>query len=271
MRVMQPDWDFADEAERLRNSVPQAEHARETLAEDFCLRAMDGSVVALFLRGVIPARLHRRAFRSWYPRVKSHVTDRTEVLGTVTMSKSTCRDGAPSGFKGVNDEILASTPAGTALQATLGCSSKGNVTPMTEKHPDMLEDNRELAELIDHQFKKHLPQFREKALREIKKAPKRCRLLNTAFTSIYLLKSWSSRYHKDSNNLRGVLTALTALGDFVGGELVLPRWAIAIALKPGDLLFFDPQQVHGNLPFKGKRISAAFYCAQHVPDAPGLR
>jgi hypothetical protein len=270
VRIIQPDWDFAEKAERLRNSVPQTDHARQILDYDFRLRAMDGSVVALLLRDVIPAKLHRRAFRSWYSRVNSHVTNRPEVLGTVSMSKSTCRDGAPSGFKGVNDEILNSTPAGTALQETLGCSSKGIITPMTEKHPDMLEDNRELIELLDWQFKKHLPQFREKALTEIKKAPKQCRLLKTAFTSIYLLKSWSSRYHKDSNNLRGVLTALTPFGDFDGGELVLPRWAIAIALKPGDLLFFDPQQVHGNLLFKGKRISAAFYCARRVADAPGL-
>ena len=49
-----------------------------------------------------------------------------------------------------------------------------------------------------------------------------------------------------------------ALGGFTGGELVFPRWRIMIAFKPGDLLLFDPQQLHGNLPFEGERLSAIF-------------
>jgi hypothetical protein len=44
----------------------------------------------------------------------------------------------------------------------------------------------------------------------------------------------------------------------------LPRWRIAFALQPGDLLLFDPQQLHGNLPFKGRRLSAAFFCARRI-------
>lgn len=269
MLHLQPDWDYADKAEALRGTVPHISHVRCTLDNDFRLRAKGGSVVARLLRNVIPKRLHHRAFECWWDRVQSPITDRTEVLGTGSLPKTMCRDGSPSGYKGVSEEILDTTPAGQALQETLGCSSRGIVTAITEKHPDMRDENRELIELIDQQFKKHLPQFRDTARAEIKHAPTDCGLFETAFTSIYLLKSWSSRYHKDRNNLRGVLTAITPVGDFAGGELVLPRWAIAIAFKPGDLLFFDPQQVHGNLPFKGERLSAAFYCSRNVSDDSG--
>jgi hypothetical protein len=31
-------------------------------------------------------------------------------------------------------------------------------------------------------------------------------------------------------------------------------------------LLFDPQQLHGNLPFEGERLSAAFYCAGRIAD-----
>jgi hypothetical protein len=50
------------------------------------------------------------------------------------------------------------------------------------------------------------------------------------------------------------------------GELILPRWRIALALKPGDLLRCDPQQLHENLPFERKRLSAAFFCAGGIAD-----
>jgi hypothetical protein len=43
---------------------------------------------------------------------------------------------------------------------------------------------------------------------------------------------------------------------------VLPRWRIRIALLPGDLLFFDPLQPHGNLPIVGDRASLVLYCAR---------
>lgn len=131
----------------------------------------------------------------------------------------------------------------------------------------MLDDNREPTELADKLFKERLPQVRQKARIVIKKAPEDRGLWKIALTSVYLLKSWSSRYHKDNNNLRGVLTAITPVGNFEGAALILPRWRIAIAYKPGDLLFFDPQQVHGNLPFTGKRISAAFYCARQINES----
>jgi hypothetical protein len=264
---VQPDYDYAAQAEALRKTVPDWSHIRGTFDEDFRLRAKDGKTVALLLRNVIPEKLHQRAFAGWWDRVTQRVTDRVDVLGTVSLPKKMRRDGSPSGVYGVNKGILDATPAGEARQATLGCSAHG-ITPITKKYPQMLNDNRELIELVDQLFKKHLPHVREQARTEIKRAPEEFRLWKTAFTSVYLFKAWSSRYHKDKNNLRGVLTAITPVGDFLGGELVLPRWAVAIAFRPGDLLFFDPQQVHGNLPFKGRRISAALYCARHIAIIP---
>jgi hypothetical protein len=50
------------------------------------------------------------------------------------------------------------------------------------------------------------------------------------------------------------------MGDFDGAELELPRFRLAVAFKPGDLLIFNPGELHGNLPFKGERISMALNC-----------
>lgn len=50
-------------------------------------------------------------------------------------------------------------------------------------------------------------------------------------------------------------------GNFTGAELVFPRWRLGVAFKRGDLLFFNPQEIHGNLAFEGERTSCALYCA----------
>jgi hypothetical protein len=97
----------------------------------------------------------------------------------------------------------------------------------------------------------------------------RWRLWDTVFTTIYIAKNFRTAYHRDTGNMRGVMSALMAMGRFTGGELILPRWRIAIAIMPGDLLLFDPQQLHGNLPFEGERLSAIFYCADGIAAEAG--
>jgi thymine dioxygenase / DNA helicase len=136
-------------------------------------------------------------------------------------------------------------------------------TRLTKKHPKMLRRNKTLIELVDKLYKQYLRDIYALQRTEVKKAP-RCRLWHTAFSTIYLAKNFRTAYHTDHGNLRGVMTALLAMGNFTGGELVLPRWRIAFALRPGDVLFFDPQHLHGNVPFEGKRLSAAFFCAGRI-------
>ena len=121
---------------------------------------------------------------------------------------------------------------------------------LSSEHPEMLSDTKPLIKLVDALYAHHLPAFYALQRAEVKKAPGR--LWHTAFSSIYIAKNFRTAYHVDRGNLLGTMTAIMPLGKFTGGELVLPRWRIAFAYKPGDLLFFDPQQLHGNLPFKGK-------------------
>jgi len=79
-----------------------------------------------------------------------------------------------------------------------------------------------------------------------------------------MIKSHSCGYHPDEANLRGVLSAIFPLGDFTGGALILPRWRLRINYIPGDLLFFNPQNLHGNLPFVGLRMSAILFCHRWI-------
>ena len=114
-------------------------------------------------------------------------------------------------------------------------------------------------------YAQRLPSFYARQRAEIEKAP-HWHLWDTVFTTIYIIKNLRTAYHTDPGNLRGVMSAMMPMGNFTGGELILARWRIAIAYGPGDLFFFDPQQLHGNLPFDGERISAVFYCERRIAN-----
>jgi len=145
----------------------------------------------------------------------------------------------------------------------LGWDRPGHETALTVRRREMLLGNEQLIKLADQLYKQHLPAFYAKQWVTVAKVP-RYRLSNTVFTTIYVARNFRTAYHRDRNNLAGVMTCLMPMGSFEGGALVLPRFRIAIAFRPGDVLFFDPNQFHGNLPFKGERVSIALYCGGWV-------
>jgi hypothetical protein len=127
----------------------------------------------------------------------------------------------------------------------------------------MLDGNEKLIQLADKLYRQHLPSFYSKQQAALSKF-QRYRLSNTVFTTLYVTKNFRTAYHRDAGNLPGVMTCLMPIGKFTGGELVFPRWRVAVAFKPGDLLLFDPRQLHGHLPFEGERLSMALFCGAWV-------
>jgi len=179
-------------------------------------------------------------------------------MGTQSLARSVGLNGRPSRRSGVNNVVLDASPA---RDGTLGYDRPGHRTPLTLQHREMLDGNRRLIELIDGLYRRNLPDVYARQLAALKKAWGR--LWATAFSTGYIAKNFRTAYHRDGN-WRGGMTCLTAAGDFSGGELVLPRFRIAFALRPGDLLIFDAEQVHGNLPIKGERVSLALYCGRWI-------
>ena len=139
-------------------------------------------------------------------------------------------------------------------------------TPLTKDNPEMVVGNERLIKLVDELYKFYLGPFYTKQRAEIEKVPL-WRLWETVFSTIYLARNFRTAYHLDRGNLKGVMTALMPMGNFSGGELVFPRWRLSVGFRPGDLLFFNSAEIlHGNLPFQGERLSAAFYCERRIAE-----
>jgi hypothetical protein len=152
-------------------------------------------------------------------------------------------------------------------QATLGYNVAGYgkipyLTSLTEKHPELIYKNYELIELCNRLYAQALPTIYARQLAEVANIP--WRFPGTPFSSGYLIRSHRCGYHYDLANLRDVMSAIFPLGIFKRGALILPQWRLRINYVPGDVLFFYPQRLHGNLPFVGERMSAILYCHKWI-------
>jgi hypothetical protein len=244
-------------AAKLRGKFADPSNATRMLKESTQVITPDGEIAAVFLRGVIPARLHLVAYEL-LKEVDKPVDNRPAAMGTLSLPQYVNADGSASPRGGVHRLVWEPSPA---RQGTLGWNRPGHLTALTQKHAEMLEGNRELIELADRLYAEHSPIFHAQQMAALEKIP--WRLWQTSFTTFYALKNCATGYHRDGN-LKGGMTAITPFGKFRGGALILLRWRIAIPYLPGDLLIFNAEELHGNLPFEGDRLSAAMYCGRWV-------
>lgn len=268
MKTVVAKRDYQQATRGLEGQFPDPSHVRQTLAESTRVMAPDGRITALLLCDAIPPALHKLAYELWKT-VNEVPSNRATAAGSRSLHRIKT-DGTLGKRRGVPRNVLRVLAGQGAAHGSIGYldatpDQRCHKTPLSMKRPEMLDGNERLIRLVDELYKRHLPAFYAKQKVEVERVP-RWRLWNTAFTTVYIAKNFRTAYHRDNGNLPGVTSALMPMGTFTGGELVLPRWRIAIAFKPGDLLLFDPQQLHGNLPFGGERLSAIFYCERRIAD-----
>jgi hypothetical protein len=250
--------DFEKTAAKLEGQFPDCSHVDQHIDKTRRLVMLDGNIVAMFLRNVIPPAFHELAFASCWKYAKDRPSNRSTAVGTRSLQRVRT-DGSLAERRGVPKRVLKLLKQWGTASGVLGfVGGTRDISRLTERHPEMLNRNRRLVELVDDIYRDKLPMPYARQWSVIEGVPTR-QLWDTVFSSIYLARNFQTAYHRDGN-LKGVMTALMATGNFRGGELVLPRWKIAIALRPGDLLLFDAEQLHGNLEMQGDRLSLAFHC-----------
>jgi hypothetical protein len=87
-----------------------------------------------------------------------------------------------------------------------------------------------------------------------------CRPLLPIFSTLTLNQDLICRLHRDGQNHAG-LSCMTAVGKWKGDEFCMPRYGVAFAMQPGDVLMADTRnEPHGNINhFGGSRISVVAY------------
>ena len=257
---LQHSQDYEEEAVKLQGKYPDPTDADQLIQRDTFVTAPDGRPVAVLLKERVDPALYRLAYALWKPAVKGSVQNRPTAMGASSLQKIK-KDGTLSPYRCIDPGVVKVLRQQGARQAILGWDVKLNdLSRQTERQPELLDGNKRLIQRMDHLLNHYVPTVRAFQRSIVKKNP-RSRIRHTAFSTIYLLKDKSAAYHRDTGNLAGGMTALMCCGEFSGGPLILSRWRLALAFRPGDVILFDPSQLHGLLPFAGGRLSAAFYCA----------
>jgi hypothetical protein len=99
----------------------------------------------------------------------------------------------------------------------------------------------------------------------------------TNFTTITVNNTVAGAYHTDKGDYPGGFGVIVVMrkGSYGGAELGFPRYGVAADLQHGDIIFFDPHEVHGNTPFRDPigregedfiRISMVFYFRTKMMD-----
>ena len=268
MKALWLKRDYRERTVGVEGQFPDPSHLRQTLDEDTKVIGPDGTINAVLVCNAIPPSLHKLAFKLWKA-VDELPSNRGTAVGSPSLPRVRS-DGTLGVRRAVPKNVLQILKVRHVAQGTLGSLDRTpdqpcHRTPLSIHRPELLDGNKPLIELVDKLYRQHAPTFYAKQRSVIEQAT-RWRLWKTVFSTIYIAKNFRTAYHFDSGNLPGVMSALMPMGKFTGGELVLPHWRIAIAFKPGDLLLFDPQQLHGNLPFFGERLSAVFYCERRIAE-----
>jgi hypothetical protein len=271
MKTLLLSRDYKEAAATLRGRHPAPSHADQTICEDTVVVAPNGSIPAVLLTQHIEPALYNPAYELWKT-MDELPSNRATAVGTPSLPRVK-GDGSLSPRHGVPENVLAILEKQGVRHGILGYLDASpdapcHKTPLTLRRPELLDQNKTLTERVDALYAQAMPRLYAVQRAEVDKAP--CwRLWDTAFTTVYIVKMLRSAYHADRGNLRGVMSAIMPMGNFTGGELILARWRLGIAYKPGDLLLFDPQQLHGNLPFEGERLSAIFYCERRIAECGG--
>jgi hypothetical protein len=264
--TIQLEDDFKSEAETLNGKFSDPRHFDKIIEETSLIMTPAGGIHALFFKGWIDSKRYKDAYEVCMT-VDDSVEKRPAVVGSEGMPRIK-KNGRLGKYNVTPDAVMDILERNDVHQGILGTVSgtptrAAQLSKLTQKRPELLDHLRDLCEEVDELYAKYLPTPYALQRAEVKKSPE-FRLWRTALSSLYIPKNLRCAYHRDSWNLLGTMTALLALGKFTGGQLVFPRWRRAIALEPGDLLFFNPQELHGNLVIDGDRASIAFYCARNL-------
>ena len=141
-------------------------------------------------------------------------------------------------------------------------------TAWSLERPDILEISRDLERDVHRVYREELPHHWKDQMEFMKCVSPNFRYLDSPYSTITINKDVRFPYHYDMFDFPGGLGNLVVLdgGDDQAGVMVMPEIRCAFLVRPGDLLFMDVHQLHGNLPLTPgvPRLTGVFYARAKI-------
>lgn len=230
----------------------------------------------------------KKTFAVWIPKLLSIDFCKQAFLSLRSAATETTNRGVASGdthqYRRADGSIGKTTrgnPVNSAIIGYFDRSPRRNYCrscAWNYAHMSEWQKAIPMIEEISKLFESHAPEKFEYQSRVAKQVHKDWLIGETVFSTVTVNKNFRTALHRDGLNLQNSFSAFNVLraGNFVGGHLVFPRYRIAISADNQDLLFFMPQEPHGNTEMKAvngkafERISLVYYLRDKMRECGTL-
>jgi hypothetical protein len=241
----------------------------------------DGKRLLTVLRGALPKELVDAAFPFMW-NLRSHVTTNRGAYAGVdrdddsTRSKKGIKKGVRYTPVKQDGTISNTNQAAPVRSVVVGAFDRSPRIPYCRQTQYSTEDPKRWAralpfiQAVGNLFKETVPDRYAAQLGEAQRTHPAYIIPGTPFTTITVNNTVAGAYHTDKGDFSGGFGVIVVMrrGMFRGAELGFPKYGVAADLQHGDIIFFDPHEVHGNVPFsetvgrEGEdfvRVSMVFY------------
>ena len=281
MKIIKLTKELKDsEADKLKGKLLDDSYYDLLLEEDAIVYKPNGEVLCVFKKKVIPLDICRRAHKNL--RQSATVTSNRGTAGGTTdvgLSKTYIKSGNFGKIKVKKDGTMSKTRhANPVNSGIIGFYDRYpripycRLTSFNLKHSKKFAQAIPFIKAVNKVFEKYAPDRYNAQLEMIKKTSPDFYIKDTAFTTITINKDWQTAVHKDKGDYpkgMGVMSVLR-YGEYTGGNVVFPKYKVAVNLETTDVLLSDVHEWHGNTELKGKgnweRLSCIFYYRKKMKD-----
>jgi hypothetical protein len=269
------------ETKQLLGKKGKASDAAVLLHEEASVFKPDGSRLLTVIRGQIDEQLIEAAFPFMWEMRKIESNNRGAYAGEDRdMSSTDNREYINAGLRWMaikKDGTLSKTYHAPAVRSVVaGAFDRSpripycRETAYSKQFPEKWGAAFPFIQRVGEIFKEVVPERHAVQLEVAQKTHPAYVIPGTPFTTLTINNTVVGAYHTDKGDFKsgfGVM-AVFRKGTYRGAEIVFPRYGVGADLQHGDVIFFDPHEVHGNLPFhdgvghEGEdwvRISMVFY------------
>jgi hypothetical protein len=136
------------------------------------------------------------------------------------------------------------------------------------RRPDILEASRDFERAVHRIYREELPHHWREQMDFMRAVSPDFKYLDSPYSTETINKDMRFPYHYDMGDFAGGLGNLVVLdgGDDQAGVMVMPEIRCSFLVRPGDLLFMDVHQLHGNLALTPgvPRLTAVLYARAKI-------
>jgi len=157
-----------------------------------------------------------------------------------------------------SNSVASHSVGGFTKNAGLPC----RLTHWTKKNLSAYHSIFPLTSFISDKYFEYVPDKWLNQNDKYNSSPEEFMIPNSNFSTLTINMDFRTATHKDKGDHKGGLTCFTIkeVGEWSGGELCFPEYDVGLNIRQGDLLLFNPNEVHCNNPLKGEgRMSFVMY------------